>query len=131
MIGSTQLFNCCTDFYIESEDFSDHFPVCCRLTFQSTKGYDETMNQSTLNNSYKWKESRVNTFIEIFSHLFPKFSSNLTAANCIEKLEEFNALYKQAMKRRSGSIQVNTTQPDWWDDECSRTKRAKYKYLRF
>ena len=113
VIGSTQLFNCCTDFYIESEDFSDHFPVCCRLTFQSTKGYDETMNQSTLNNSYKWKESRVNTFIEIFSHLFPKFSSNLTAANCIEKLQEFNALYKQggmSMKRRSGSIQVHTTQ---------------------
>ena len=44
VIGSTQLFNYCTDFNIESEDFSDHFPVCCRLTFQSTKGYDETMN---------------------------------------------------------------------------------------
>ena len=123
VIGSTQLFNCCTDFYIESEDFSDHFPLCCRLTFQSTTGYDETMNQSALNSSYKWKESRVNTFIESCSHLLLKFSSNLTAANCIEKLQEFNALYKQgdmSMKRRSRSIQVNTTQPDWWDDECSR-----------
>ena len=71
-----------------------------------------------------------NTFIESFSHLFPKLSSNLTAENCIEKPEEINSLYKQAgmsMKRRSGSIQVNTTQPDWWNDECIRTKRAKYK----
>ena len=25
VIGSTQLFNYCTDYYIESEDFSDHF----------------------------------------------------------------------------------------------------------
>ena len=92
------------------------------------------MNQSALNIScsYKWKESCANTFIESFSHLFPKFSSNLTSANCIDKLEEFNALYKHvgmSMKRRSGSIPVNTTQPDWWDDECSRTKRAKCKYL--
>ena len=120
---------------ILSEDFSDHFPVWCRLTFQSSTGYDENMNQSTLNKScsYKWKGSCSNTFIESFSHLFPKFSSNLTSANCIDTLEEFNALYKQAgmsMKRRSGSIQVNTTQPDWWEDECSRTKRVKYKYLR-
>jgi len=132
VIGLTELFNCCTDFYFESEDFSDHFPACCRLTFQCTAGYDETMNQSTLNRScsYKWKESCVNTFIESFSHLFPRFSSNLIAANCIEKLEEFNALYKQAGMSMPGSIQVNTTQPDWWDDECSWTKRTNYKYLR-
>ena len=28
VIGSTQLFNFCTDFFTESEDFPDHFPVC-------------------------------------------------------------------------------------------------------
>ena len=36
--------------------------------------------------------------------------ARLNAANCIEKLEEFNVLYKQAgmsINRRSGSIQVN------------------------
>ena len=137
VIGSTQLFNYCTDFYNGSEDFPDHFLLWCRLTFQSTTDHNENMNQSTLIRSCsdKWKKSCVNRFIDTFSHLFPKaFSSNITVANCIEKIKEFNALhcsvlYKQtgmSMNRRSGSIQVNTTQLDWWDYECSRTKRGKY-----
>ena len=109
--------------------------MCCRLTFQSNTKHDDNINQSNLKKScsYKWKDSCENTFIESFSRLFQQFNSNLTAGNSIEKIGDLNLLYKQAgisMKRRSGPIQVNYTQPDWWDDECLRAKRAKYKYLR-
>lgn len=129
ILGSASLFEWVSDFYISEEDFSDHFPVCCSLSFKM--GYNNAsdnihvrdnanLRQST---SYKWNNDFKDSFMNTFSRLFTNFSRSVSELNVINKLPEFSSLYKQAgakMRTRCNRSlsRDSPVQPDWWDAEC-------------
>lgn len=98
VIDSTILFDHVSDFYISEEDFYDHFPVCCPLSFETT---DNTVTRATENlsnlrswHTYKWKDTCRDLFLNQFIQLYTEFSSTVTVDSVTEKLLEFSSLYK-------------------------------------
>lgn len=132
-LGSTSLISHVTDFYVGVEDFSDHFPLCCKLAFDKCQQNDIDRNAHNAF-IYKWKDSCKDDFIRQFCQLFTEFSSSLTEANIVAKLNDFTHIFKQAgvsmKKRRSNRAQPPVVQPEWWDNECEVAKYVKYRSLR-
>lgn len=136
-LGSTSLFSYVMDFYVGTDDFSDHFPLCCKLTFDncSAQNVNVDHNQNlTCATVYKWKDVCKDNFVQHFSQLFDAFSASLTETNIVTKLQEFNNLFKQAgesmKKRQSNQLPRSNIQPELWDNECEQPKSVKYKSLR-
>ena len=101
MLASTSLFNSILYFQVASEDFSDHFPLRCRLLLSYESENDQSFEADLNENNwikYKWKEESKTQFIQIFSTLFSCFKDKVTGTNesIINCLPEFVNIYKKA-----------------------------------
>jgi hypothetical protein len=130
------------DMYVDEQDFSDHFPICCILNKNSKYGFPTENTHIQENNltrklvRFKWKDDLKISFVEQFIDLFRDFIHSVNDDNCMHKRFEFIWLFQCAaenMKVKSDS-KVNdkctSNQPDWWDRDCDNAKRNKYQKLR-
>ena len=69
MLAQTSLFTSFTHFQVCNEDYSDHFPLCCKILLACQK-HENTANswQDIFNESkwsrYKWKDDKKTEFLE-------------------------------------------------------------------
>ena len=83
MLASTTLFNSFTNFQVGNEDFSDHFPITCKLLLSCHKHkisrdlWQEMLNESKWSR-YKWKENKKAEFLEHFNTLFLNFKNQIS-----------------------------------------------------
>ena len=140
MLASTSLFNSILYFQVAFEDFSDHFPLQCRLLLSYESENDQSFESDLNENNwikYKWKEESKTQFIQIFSTLFSSFKDKVTGTNesIINCLPEFinTCIYKMAgecMTVKSKNAKCINKQPPWWDNECQLAKSNNYVLLR-
>lgn len=134
---SPSLFNCVSEFCICDDDFSDHFPVRCKLSFGTANNLSKTgQTKPTIINysTYRWNESHRATFIETLTRFYDSFYESVTNDNALLKLTEFMSLLTKAgdSMKVSSSNRIGPTinQPPWWDKHCESAKRVRYKSLR-
>ena len=83
MLASTSLFNSFTHFQVGNEDYSDHFPLYCKILHACQK-HENTANswQENFNESkwsrYKWKEDKKMEFLQKFNLLFSNFKIQIS-----------------------------------------------------
>ena len=138
MLASTTLFGSFTHFQVAQDDFSDHFPLHCKLSLsyecQNGQIFDSNANMSTWV-KYKWKEESKNQFMQTFSLLFSNFKDTIPEVNgsTINSLPDFISIYEKAgacMKVKHKKANRNINYPPWWDNECNTAKLNKYSLLR-
>ena len=140
MLASTTLFHSFTHFQVGNEDFSDHFPIICKLLLSCHKRkrdlWQEMLNESKWSR-YKWKENKKAEFLEHFNTLFSNFKNQIS--NRIEPVTafigDFINIFKQAGTCLKVKINKTVTlnakeQSPWWDEECQLAKVNKYSLLK-
>ena len=140
ILASTSLFASISHFQVGNEDFSDHFPLHCRLEI-SYENNDFSQTELNVNGTawvkYKWKDKCKNQFMQTFSTLFLRFNEKLAESDesNLHFLPEFIQIYKKAGKcmqtnRKPFKRTTCSKQPPWRDDECQRAKSNKTPLLR-
>ena len=145
MIGSIPLLCFYTEFYIGVQDFSDHSPVCCKLTFsdgiQGDNQITDTDSHLKPSCAYKWKDNYKDTFIQVFTQLYEQFTNSLPADNIV-KINSRNSLRfinKQVRQQRwkhlnttGGTISAQT-QNGWnintWKELEFQIYKVTLKYM--
>ena len=102
MLASTSLFTSFTDFEVGSEDFSDHFPLYCKLSLtcpehgNAQNSWQEMLNETSWNR-FTWKESKKIEFLEHFHNLYSDFKGRILnrAESVTLFLEDFINAFKQ------------------------------------
>ena len=138
MLASSALFDSFSNFQVARDDFSDHFPLHCRLLLSHDNQIDQTFELDSNTNTwvkYKWKEESKNQFMRTFSLLFSNFKDTVNETNnsMINSLPDFINIYKKAgtcMKVKHKKAKSIINQPPWWDNECNMAKLNKYSLLR-
>ena len=140
MLASTSLFEYITHFQVGNEDYSDHFPISCKLLIACQKNNAANSWHDILNENkwarYKWKENKKTEFTENFSTLFSNFKNRVSNSNetALEFLCEFINIFKQAGKclriKGNKTAQNFASQPPWWDQDCQTAKVNKYSLLK-
>ena len=145
IIASSSLFDKFSYFCIDTNDFSDHFPVTCTLRLQQSFNegtFDTFHNDAETSNwgKFKWKESLKRDFLDKFRAKYVDFKNmiqfNPNNVHVTQYLKSFVNVFQQAgdlMKikfSKHGSNKVATAQPEWWDQSCSLQKSKKFKALR-
>ncbi|MEW8546815.1 MAG: endonuclease/exonuclease/phosphatase family protein, partial [Candidatus Thiodiazotropha sp.] len=140
MLASTSLFESFTYFRVGSEDFSDHFPLQCKLslTYQRDRNFNDRSRSNVDKNAwnkYKWREDSKNEFLENFSKLFQNFKNQFLSRTgaVLPLLPQFMNIIKQAgkcMKVKIKKAQKSNEQPPWWDNDCQIAKTYKYTQLK-
>ena len=103
MLASTSLFDSLTIFEVECEDFSDHFPLICKinLSFQGQGVHNNEFNMhGNARQQLKWKDFLKEQFINSFATLFAEFKTKLSRSNesIVNFLPEFIKIYINAGK---------------------------------
>ena len=82
MLASTRLFTSFTHFQVGNEDYSDHFPLTCKILLacekykDSANSWQEIFDKSTWKR-FKWKEDKKAEFLENFNVLFSNFNNRI------------------------------------------------------
>ena len=139
-ILSSELFPFLLNFYIDEEEFSDHYPVVCKIKFNMSSTNDQNVlqldNFLQKYNAYKWDENKKHEFLFEFRRLFQEFYSKLTFpindSDLI--LNKISHIYKQAgiqMKtKETFNSSATSKKSPWWDFECHQLKKVKTWLLR-
>ena len=84
MVASTSLFDSFTYFKVGCEDFSDHFPLVCRINLSCPGQGIQNTNLNMNGNAwrkFKWKENLKDQFIYSFTTLFAELKTKISRAN--------------------------------------------------
>ena len=141
MIASSHLINshiidCC----IEEIDFSDHFPLSCSLEFKY-KPHENLgnivleLNKQVNWNKMNWKQELKDRFLAKFADIYDRFCEEIDLENnlnLVESLPSFIGLYHIAGKDMhiTNRKQKISTHAEWWDEECSTSKKEQLNALR-
>ena len=129
MVASSSLFDSVLHFEVGNEDFSDHFPLGCRLRIGNTNnGINEQDRTEGMHywQKFKWKEAYKNTFLTKFNAMYSTFKRKISHYDfsAVQHLSEFISIYHKSgenMKIKPFNNKFERiTQPEWWDNECQR-----------
>ena len=138
MVASTSLFDSFTYFKVGCEDFSDHFPLICRINLSCPGQGIQKTNFNMNGNAwrkFKWKENLKDQFIYSFTTLFAELKTKISRANepIVNFLPEFINIYINACKNMAcvnRQQKRRRDQPPWWDADCQSAKAEKYSSLK-
>ena len=95
---SSPVFKHVSYFTVGGEDFSDHFPVRCNMSFRSQRRVNnDTKLPDWTYTTFKWNETHTDSFVEKLTSLYAAFSTAVTENNVIHKLSEFTSIFRQAL----------------------------------
>ena len=140
IVVSTQLFKNVKCFNVENVEFSDHFPLVCKLEFETDKCLNNNFESHNAGNEihqqYKWNETLKDDFLHNFLTTFNTYfnSMGFPLTNIENELEKFQkCFYKSAGNMKKKCLyndNYSLKNPAWWNEECQRLKQLRLYSLR-
>lgn len=143
IIVESPLYSRVVNFTVGDLAVSNHMPVHCKLDLyvQSGQRTETNINESDLPQQckFRWNNECRGQYIETMKDDVSvadlgRVQEQADANNVDEALEIFESVLHRAaepMKIKVGrKSKFKCLQPKWWDKECERLKRVKYKLLK-
>ena len=75
IIASSSLVSCVIDFTVDTNDFSDHFPLLCKIRTNVNTETHSIIQHTLREQSFKckWDKSKKDTFVQSLTTLFGEF----------------------------------------------------------
>ena len=137
-IVSSNLFQSESRFKVVDRSESVHFPLSCCLTFnmlEQSGSNERDDNSSKTYKKFMWRENLKTVFKNNFSTFFESMRESIlikldiSIDECVQSIVEMYHKAAECMKSKPSKTNVAKQEP-WWDGECDKLKKEKFKALR-